>query len=205
MQREKGKHTKDEIPTFDREVILGILYIMEIWKKVKGFDSYEVSDLGNVRSLERSYKTKNRWGECGNKKPSVVLRQVTTVSGYKKVVLYRDKKPYNKVVHRLVAEAFIENPNKKPHVNHKDADRTNNKVSNLEWCTPSENVLYSFKLGLSNQGGDKNNGRKVSSKEVLEVRRRKREGERAEVLAKEFGVHRNHINLICRKGAWKDV
>lgn len=103
----------------------------EKWKAISGFEGYyEVSNLGRVKGVSRKVK--------GNKFiPSKLLQPVG--SRYKSVSLWRNNKGYNRLVHRLVAEAFIPNPDNLPEVNHKDLDITNNCVSNLEWVTASAN------------------------------------------------------------------
>lgn len=68
--------------------------------------------------------------------------------GYRSVRLYKNEKPHSLMVHRLVATAWIDNPHKKQQVNHIDGDKTNNVVSNLEWCTASENIRHADKTGL---------------------------------------------------------
>lgn len=103
----------------------------EIWKDIEGYEGkYEVSNLGNVRSL-------NYRGTGGIK----LLKQGTT-RGYKLTCLYKNGKGKQYWVHRLVAIAFIPNPNNLPVVNHKDENPSNNNVNNLEWCTQEYNINY---------------------------------------------------------------
>lgn len=104
----------------------------EIWLPVKDYEGlYEVSNWGDVRSLNY-----NRTGRVQVMKPGMSRH------GYLKVQLYKDGKDNKYFVHRLVAEAFLGNPDNLPQVNHKDEDKTNNAVANLEWCTAKENVNY---------------------------------------------------------------
>lgn len=104
----------------------------ETWKPVKGYEGlYEVSDKGNVRSL-------NYRGLNGRVHELVLL----DVKGYLKVNLWKDDEMKSHSVHRLVAEAFIPNPDGKPQVNHKDEVKSNNVVENLEWATSLENVNW---------------------------------------------------------------
>lgn len=98
-----------------------------MWKEIQGHCNYSVSDEGFVR----------------NNKTGKILKPSKTSNGYLKVSL--DRKSLN--IHRLVANAFIENDGK-TQVNHKDGNKKNNNVSNLEWCTPKQNVIHAQRLGL---------------------------------------------------------
>lgn len=113
----------------------------EIWKPVSGFEGdYEVSSLGHVRSLDKTVYCKM----CRNHvvRKGILLNPGTYSNGYLRVCLGKHKNQKYYRVHRLVAEAFIPNPDDKPYVNHKDLDRQNNKVENLEWVTPLENTEH---------------------------------------------------------------
>ncbi len=104
----------------------------EIWKDIEGYEGkYQASNLGNVRSLNYRKTSELK-----------LLKQKTDGNGYKRVNLYKDGKRKNCRVHRLVAIAFLPNPNNLPVVNHKDEDKTNNNVNNLEWCTQEYNLNY---------------------------------------------------------------
>lgn len=106
-----------------------ILYTNEKWIDIEGFQGlYRISDYGRVKSLRSGKETLFKLDENN--------------CGYYRVTLYKDKKRYRFLVHRLVAEHFIPNPNSLPIVNHKDETTYNNCVSNLEWVSDSENQLY---------------------------------------------------------------
>ena len=116
---------------------------MEIWKEIEGYEGlYEVSNTGKVRSLDR-YTTGNRHRLLKGKE----LSQRENELGYKFVQLCKDGIPKHARVHRLVAQAFIQNPEKKPYINHIDANPKNNNVDNLEWCTQQENIQHAYKMG----------------------------------------------------------
>lgn len=114
---------------------------MEEWKSIKGYEGlYEVSNLGNVKSLGRKIQLPNGgvyW------KPIKILKQNTDKCGYKYVSLTDAiGRLKSKKVHQLVATAFIENANNYNQINHIDEDKTNNCVNNLEWCTIEYNNRY---------------------------------------------------------------
>ena len=108
---------------------------MEEWKDIKNYEGlYQISSLGRVKSLP-----KERNNGINNE---IILKQCTDKKGYKRVNLYKNKKSTRVLVHRLVAEAFLNNPNNYPLINHKDENPSNNKVENLEWCTYKYNNNY---------------------------------------------------------------
>ena len=118
----------------------------EEWRDIEGYEGlYQVSNLGRVRSLN-----------CRGHKGCIgILTPRLDGKGYEMVALYKEGKARNTKVHRLVAQAFIPNPNNYPQVNHKDENKINNNVSNLEWCTVLYNNCYGTRL---KRVSDKNKG-----------------------------------------------
>lgn len=119
----------------------------EAWEDIAGYEGiYQVSSLGKVRSLDRIETHKSRWGNSAAfSHKGRVLKQKTTNNGYKVVYLNKTGKTDYKLVHRLVATAFLQNDANLPCVNHKDCNTANNSVNNLEWCDYSYNSQYMFK------------------------------------------------------------
>ena len=113
----------------------------EVWKDIAGYEGkYQVSNLGRVRSLQ--YHNTKGIVRIGYLKPA------TDGCGYLRCTLSKNNKLTTFKVHRLVASAFIDNPNNLPQVNHKDGDKQNNNVDNLEWCNNSQNQLHAYANGL---------------------------------------------------------
>ena len=111
----------------------------EIWKKVPYYEGYEVSNYGRVRSIDRYVIDKNG---VRTFKEGKYLTKHDNGNGYLTVTLSNNGKYKQEYVHRIVALAFIPNPDKKPQVNHKDEDKQNNYIENLEWVTCKENNNY---------------------------------------------------------------
>lgn len=121
---------------------------VEVWRPVRNFEGlYEVSNLARVRSLDRVVRGGNAMSDNYpiNLKGRI-LKQCMAGNGYLFVVLCKDGKHKHVTVHRLVAETFIPNPDNLPEINHKDENKSNNVVSNLEWCDRSYNVNYGTSL-----------------------------------------------------------
>ena len=112
----------------------------EEWRPIGGYEGlYEVSNLGRVRSVDRYVKSK---GESYWLRKGKMLSPAKDKNGYLKVNLYCNGKCKTINVHRLVAQEFIPNPDNLPQINHKDEDKTNNRVDNLEWCDAKYNINY---------------------------------------------------------------
>lgn len=108
-----------------------------MWRKIKGYeDYYHVSADGEVRTVKQRRGTHAR-----------ILKQ-TNLKGYRRVDLCIGQRRSTKMVHRLVAEAWLPNPNNLPFINHIDGDKANNRLENLEWCSHQENMNHAWRTGL---------------------------------------------------------
>ncbi len=118
----------------------------EIWKDVAGYEGvYQVSNLGRVKSLDRTIPH-NKYGSV--RRNGKILKPFIDTYGYLKVRLCNDGTGRNEFVHRLVALAFIPNPQNKETVNHINGNKHDNTVANLEWNTQAENVKHAHRMGL---------------------------------------------------------
>ena len=114
----------------------------EVWRDIPGYEGkYQASSLGRIRSLDRVVKRRN-WSSF--RLPGRVLKPRLSHKGYLLVGLCTEARTKNYSVHRLVARAFIPNPKGKPEINHRNGDKTDNRVENLEWVTTAENVRHSI-------------------------------------------------------------
>ncbi len=163
-------------------------------KDIVGYEGlYYVTDTGQVFSYTREVynpATRKTYIRCGCE-----LSQETTKTGYKRVIVSKDGKTRKLSVHRLVAELFIPNPENKPQVNHKDGNKANNHVSNLEWTTASENTQHAFDTGLAvaNKVWDEDLKDTILSEYVF--------GSRSHglvALATKYGVSKSTIHNIVR-------
>lgn len=122
----------------------------EVWKDVVGWEyCYEVSNFGRVKTKSRM---RNGRSNTVVSVSSKIKDTYFDEDGYERVCLYFENKSKLLGVHRLVAEAFIPNPNNLPQVNHKDGDKANNTVDNLEWVTNTENIRHSIQIGIRTPG-----------------------------------------------------
>lgn len=121
----------------------------EIWKDVKGFEGiYQVSNLGNIKTLQRNIYRKGT-DRLHYIQPEKILNPPLLPIGYKYMSMHNGGQKKVKSIHSLVAEAFIPNPENKRTINHKDGNKLNNRVDNLEWATDKENLNHALENGLS--------------------------------------------------------
>jgi len=165
----------------------------EIWKSIKGYNGdYLISNKGNIISNKRARGRPIKSHNVGG--------------GYRMVPLCENGNVKNKLVHRLVAKAFIPNPQNKPQINHIDSNPSNNDVNNLEWATQSENMIHSYKNGRQSRSGEQNHNSKLTEKEVLEIRNAYNIGVFLQKeIAHAFDISTSRVSEIVNRKSWTNI
>ena len=195
MQSQKKLFTKPRM----KELHLwtaGFLVMEEMWRYIDGYDwLYQVSNFGRIKSFK-------------NKKPKILT---PTADGIGRKSKYRGITLNNNGVrrfrvHRLVAFAFIPNPENKPFINHKDGNPGNNHVDNLEWCTGFENMQHAVKMGLmNNHFGETHANSKFTDKIVKNILKRLKSGEQQWKIAVTYNVSQSIVSDINTSKSWRHI
>lgn len=174
---------------------------IEEWKDVLGFEGmYEISSYGRVRSLSRMVPSV--MSKTGFRRMNGRIKKLGNHSaGYKCITIGKSQ---TFLVHRLVARAFHANPDNKPFVNHKDGNKANNQLENLEWSTRQENETHAYSTGLKNSTGSHNVSAKLTEADVKVILSMKGVCTSDE-MHKKYGVHIATINRIWQRVIWKHV
>lgn len=177
----------------------------ERWKSVNGYEGlYEISNFGNVKSLKRTVVDCRGFNKTISEK---VLKHRRHNHGYRYITLCRPGDYHNKLVHRLIAEHFIENPQNKPHINHINGNKADNRLENLEWCTQSENNQHAVDTGLISRTGEKNGRAKLTPEAVKYIKEKYQwHGYwNQERLADKFGVTATTIGGVVLGKTWTHI
>lgn len=164
---------------------------MEEWKQIEDYPRYEVSNMGNVRRRDRP--------------EHLFSTRPDSKTGYVRVTLARaGRNPGREQVHRLVARSFLGEHRRGAHVNHKDGDKSNNRVENLEWCTPQENVAHAWRMGLCvSHKGSGHGMAKLCESDVDVIRSADARGVEHKKIAEVFNVTAAAVSAIVRGVTWK--
>lgn len=162
-------------------------------KNIEGYDNYKITNAGEVISIKRNKE--------------IILSSRINKGGYYYVNLCKNGKYKSKAIHKLVANAFIDNPLKLNVVNHIDGDKLNNNSSNLEFCTMSQNSKHAVEFGLIiTKKGEDCSWAKLSESDVISIRERYSKSEISySKLAKEYNVSKSTILQIINKKIWKHI
>jgi hypothetical protein len=180
--------------------------LIEIWKSIKDFPDYSVSNLGKVKRIKSCTASRARVGK--------ILKPGLDGDGYLLVVLWKNGKGKTQKVHHLVLKAFVGNPPPFHECNHKDGITQNNWVENLEWVTKSENALHSIRMGLrkvfknGNLKGEHHPSSRLKEGEVWLIRTlydNKNPKVNRDLMSKMFKVHKSYIQAIGRRLAWTHI
>ena len=163
----------------------------EVWKDIKDFPLYKISNQGRIESMKRGYPK--------------ILALTLNMKGYPIIGLFLNGKGYTRFIHRLVLEAFV-GPRPEGHeTNHKSGIKTDNSLLNLEWVMPYENIEHAFKTGLRSNKGMRHPRVKLKDEDVIEIRRLYSQGTNQYIIAKEFGIHQANVSsIICRR-TWRHI
>ena len=172
----------------------------EVWKDIEGYEGYyQVSNCGRVKSLDRIVTS-------GKTKKGMIIQGILDIGGYVRVTLWKSCKPKKYMVHRLVAFAFLDNPNNLKMINHIDENKENNNVTNLEWCDCKYNINYGTRTIRASGENTKNS--KLKKEDVIRIRsvyKPKSKQFGAIALAKEYGVTPTTIDKIVHYRGWNYI
>ena len=175
-----------------QELAIAIRYAPEVFTDIPGYEGYQVSNHGRVK----------------NSKTSKILKPYLT-RGYLRVSLYNESGRKCKLVHRLVAEAFIPNPQNKSEVNHINGCKTDANACNLEWATASENMYHAHSNGLRakiDTQGEKNRLSKLTEFQVMQIKRLLADGKSTQkTIGSQFNVSRETISSIKSGRRWQEI
>lgn len=182
----------------------------EIWKSLDGlsynnfeFEGYEVSNKGRLRSVDRLVIDKN--GKA-KKVKGVIRRLKKNNRGYILVTVKSKGKECTCLIHRLVAMAFLENPNNLPEVNHIDNNKENNSLENLEWITSKDNHNHAISKGFRSQSSENGINSKLSNEQAKEIRQLYLLGcSTYSSIAKTYNVSPSAIRRIVKHESYRDV
>lgn len=172
------------------------------WRILPSCEFYEVSDDGQVRSIDRVLTLRGRGGELYERtKKGALLKPLRHTNGYLMV-----NAPNRRTIHALVLEAFIGERPKGYDINHKDGDKTNNRLANLEYCSRGENMRHAVATGLCPKPpvkrGIEQHKAVLDEIQVREIRAKYANGKGVAAMAREYGVGESTIRNVAQRKTW---
>lgn len=174
---------------------------IEIWKDIPDYENfYQASNLGRIKSLSRI-------DASGHLRKEKMIKLCIDSYGYYNTHLYKNTIAKNMKVHRAIALAFIPNPECKPQIHHKNFNKLDNNIENLEWVDSKTNINYSHKMGKVNVVmGERHYAAKFDDNQIRNIREVYSHGNISpKELAKKFNVGGSNIYFIINKKTWKHV
>ncbi len=166
---------------------------MEIWKPIDNFPRYEISNFGAVRTVSPSVS-----GDL-----PLVLKPKTKKNGYLEFTIYHEGRVAWRLAHRLVAQAFLPPAPRRPWVNHKDGNKANNHVDNLEWSTPRQNNAHATARGVRHALTNPKRAHKLTAEIVAEIRATVPRGKGAKEAAARYGISTTLLQRILANRSWR--
>lgn len=168
----------------------------EEWRDVIGHEGfYQISNYGHVKNI-----TPLKEPERHHRSIKGNILRIDIRNGYPSVTLSKNNRHYHKTIHRLICESFIPNLKNKNYVNHKDGNKQNNNLTNLEWCTNYENMVHSYKIGTSDRKGEKHNNSKLTITKAKYIRQNPTIP--LSKLSKELNVSMSAIQSVRKLRTW---
>lgn len=174
---------------------------IEIWKDIPGYENmYQASSIGRIKSLAKI-------DASGHRRKEKIIKPGIDSDGYYNLHFCRNSIKKNIKAHRAIAFAFIPNPQNKPQINHKNFNKLDNRIENLEWVDCKTNIQYTHKMGMANSAkGEQCRHAKLNVNQVKEIRLLYKINKLSfKKLAEMFKVNKQNIRFIINKETWKHV
>lgn len=174
--------------------------LLETWKDIPDYENfYQANPCGLIKSLSKSLRVKNGYRVT----KELIIVNTDNGNGYLVCSLSKNTNRKSILLHRIIALTFIQNPKNLPEVNHKDGDKTNNSVENLEWCTRQENIDHSWNNNLTNCIGEKHHNSTLNNFKVKEIREKYATGNYSySKLGIEYNTNMFNIRNIIKRYTW---